>query len=139
MDRKRRRRAHLQQHLDRFETDVDFLREVNARLNRHPDYEPFSESHLSQIKSGKRNIGDKVVSKLEAGLGLDDGAFDFPLKEEIEQFLLSNAGDQEFEAVLKVLESGQDDAALKAIAGHLSGKDALILARHLIDRAEAAL
>lgn len=140
MNRKERRHAHLMAHLARFEKDTDFLKQVNDVLANHPDFDSgISESYLGQLKSMKRTIGDRTVVKLETGLELDDGDFDFPLPEELD-LVARKAGDHaELEALLQSLDSNQGAAAIRDLAGQISPKDAIAYARIFLDRAEAAL
>ncbi len=142
MKREDRRRAHLLSHLDRYNEDVEFLREVNERLSLHPDYtneQPISESYLAQLKTGKRNIGPSVVIKLEAGLNLDEGAFDFPLPSEISEMIDKRGADPVLEGLLLALSDAEAGDGMREYAATLPPRSALSVARIFLDRAEAAL
>lgn len=139
MKRPDRRRAHLNIFLSHHSEDVAFIKAVNERLARKaPEENPLSESYLSQLKSGSRNIGNKVARKLEIGLGLNEGALDAPLPDELEA-IAADGIDPEFEAVLAAAEPDQVDAALRQFAASISPKDAFAYARIFLDRAGADL
>jgi hypothetical protein len=139
MNRKERRRAHLLAHLDRYEKDTDCLKAINEKLASHPEYEQLSESYFSQLKGGKRNIGDAVVGKLEYGLCLRDGALDFPLPDEVQQIIDSGGADATLEAALSIMDGSSDIETITIIADRASPKAAISYAKLLLDRAETGL
>lgn len=140
MKREDRRHANLLAYLAKYNEDVDFLKDVNDRLSRHPDYtegKPISEAFLSQLKHKKRNIGPSLVGKLEAGLGLEEGALDFPLPEEWSRILEAQGLDAEFESLLNLTDGQQDAEVVEALAQRCSPRDAAAYARIFLDRVEA--
>jgi hypothetical protein len=78
------RSAHLERHIAKHTSAENFLRVVNAELQRHGLNE-LDASYLSQLRSkakNSRNIGAKTARKLEIGLRLEPGTMDRPIDDE---------------------------------------------------------
>lgn len=114
-------------------TASDFRRaHLIRQIERYGNAESFAEaaglapSYVSQLKTGKRNIGTNTARKIEAALGLDHGSMDIPPP--------AHKLDEELAALLAEMPEMQ---AIKLIADsipHLSRTGVQVLTAALLER-----
>lgn len=91
------RRARVLEQADRFRSIAEFSREYNL-----------DSSYIRQIKSGVRNVGEKVARDLEEAIGLPLGYLDIPFGDEYVEMVvrsaLRNVSREDLQDILQVIE-----------------------------------
>ncbi len=99
------RRQHLATAIDKFGS-IEALADATGT----------NPKHLSQLRNGHRNIGDRFARKLEAALSLAPNAWDAPSPVDYSSAVLASAGEDELlEAVTAALGTISPDGKKKLL------------------------